>query len=229
MGRTAEAVGPASPHEGVPVNDPDFQAKLHGSGGINGRGYIPVERDVNIMARTLFTEFGNIDSWQDMPAGGWSIVNRIRPSERWPSYRNELGRSLREVLETINPNGTQQYSFMPRGGIDAPGGHRRWHASEHPEQLTGDDRKAWELADRTARAILGGSLSDPTGGAIFFRSRRAPEDEFWRSLVPSVYRSPRDENFIYHHPDEAPQPLRPQSRLIGDGSPRNRPQGPIRK
>ena len=195
-----------------------FEEKLRRGGGLNGYGYVPTERDVNLLARALFSEFGNVASWQDMRSGGWSMINRIRPAAR--RDRNELGRTLAEVLETTNPNGVQQYSFMPRGGVDAPGGSDQWRLSARPEALTGPNRKSWELANQTARDLLGGTLNDPTGGATFFRHRSIPEDDFWRSLIPSPYRSPTAENFFHHVPSEPPRLMSPQKPTIRGRSPR---------
>jgi hypothetical protein len=196
--------------------------KLRQGDGLNGHGYVPTEREVNLMARALFSEFGRVPSWQDMRAGGWTMINRIRPNETFRSARGELGRTLREVLERRNPNGSMQYSFMAPGGVDAPGGSPQWRLSARPEELTGDAHKAWELAELTAREMLSGRLNDPTGGAIFFRHRSSRPDSFQgMRIVPSIYRSPTGDNFFSNHLDEPPRPLPFQEAIIGPRSLRN--------
>jgi hypothetical protein len=199
----------------------DFQrtARDH---GINGYGYQPTKEEVNVMARALYSEFGREGNWEDMIAGGWSMMNRVRPSGRWPRYRTHdtIGSTLREVLEKRSRSGAMQYSFMPRGGIAAPGGSDQWQESARPETLTGMNRKAWELAVSAANSLLSGEVPDPSGGATYFHHRTAGEPRtiggFFgeaqgrggrRTITLTPYQSPHGENFFYRHLEDRERPV----------------------
>ena len=161
---------------------------------------MPSDSDVNLLARALYSEFGRFDSWPDMQAGGWTILNRIRPSGSWPAYRFELGRTLREVLERRGPDGVPQYSILQDGGSP------EWRESANPDRLVGPNRKAWELALQTAEQLLGGQLPDMTAGATSFHNEsmgRPPKVRGWfgeflgDTIEQSPYRSPNDANYFY--------------------------------
>jgi hypothetical protein len=126
---------------------------------VNGYGYAPAAGDLNLLARALYAEFSTVSNWRDMQAGAWSMLNRIRPNGRWPHYRtiDTIGTSLLDVLNKRTRDGTPQYSFVPQGGIGAPGGSERWQESAHPQTLTGSARQAWMWAMDTAKRVLGGS------------------------------------------------------------------------
>jgi hypothetical protein len=177
---------------------------------VNGYGYVPAPNDVNLLARALYAEFSTVNNWRDMQAGAWTIVNRIRPSGRWPRYRtaDTIGTSLFDVLNKRTRDGTPQYSFVPPGGIGAAGGSERWQESAHPQTLTGSAQQAWMLAVDTARRVLAGEASDPTGGATHFYNRSVGTPNtvrgFFRdatigsrpTLTYSPYRSPTGQNFF---------------------------------
>lgn len=188
--------------------------------GLNGYGYVPQRGDENLLARFLFAEFSRSDNWRDMPAGAWSAVNRIRPNGHWPRYRtmDTIGTSLLDVLNKRGRDGTLQYSWLPPGGVGAPGGSHQWQASANPEALTGNDRQAWMWAVDTARRVLGGIDADRTGGAthfynisvgdpntvkgFFHNATRGPH----ATLTYSPYTSPNRQNFFLRTIED---PLRP--------------------
>ncbi|MBV9883078.1 MAG: cell wall hydrolase [Sphingomonadaceae bacterium] len=186
-----------------------------GSPGINGYGYVPPPSDANLLRRFLYAELSSSDNWRDMPAAAWTAINRIRPNGNWPRYRtmDTIGTSLTEVLNKRARNGTPQYSWLPSGGIGAPGGSLRWQESAHPERLTGNARQAWLWAGYVADRVLGGTMRDPTGGATYFHNRSVgvpPKVDGWfgrsTTITPSPYRSPNGQNFFYRHVED---PLRP--------------------
>ena len=206
----------AAPHDHA-AEERDFRAKL-GAEGLNRFGYIPGETDVNLLARALYSEFGQIGSWEDMRAGAWTIINRIRPAAGRPGHRArfELAANLPDVLSRRGPGGTPQYSFMPAGGVAAPGGSPGWRQSATPQRLTGNNRKAWELAVMTAQDVLGGSVPDPTGGATAFHNQSMgvpPDARGWfgraldRTIALSPYSSPTGQNYFYRVLEDPLQPV----------------------
>ena len=178
---------------------------------INGFGFVPRASDVRTLARALYSEFSRTDNWEDMHAGGAAIINRIRPASPRPSSRPELGASLIEVLEKQDRHGRQQFPFMPHAGINAPGGSSAWQRSAHPEQLTGDERKAFEIAHQIAEDLLTGRMGDPTGGATSYRHSRleGPQGPVgsWARLIRSPFKSPNGQHIFYRHPDDPAAPL----------------------
>jgi hypothetical protein len=208
--RGANAIGHAVPHL---VDQPPNPAAS--GAGLNGYGYVPQRGDESLLARFLFAEFSRSDNWRDMPAGAWSAINRIRPTGHWPRYRttDTTGTSLLDVLNKRGRDGTLQYSWLPPGGVGAPGGSRQWQASANPEALSGSDRQAWMWAVDTARRVLGGIDADRTGGATYFhnRSQGVPPNVRGRfhnptTIAPAPYLSPNAQNFFYRHLED---PLRP--------------------
>jgi hypothetical protein len=208
---------PSSPPEDPAIGRRIFEEKLRRGGGLNYYDYIPSEADVNWMARALYSEFGQNDNWEDMPAGAWSIINRIRPTGRRPGHRYELGDSIVDVLEGRGPNGVPQYSFMPSGGVHAPGGSQAWQESAHPERMTGLNRKAWAIALQTARDLVHGQLPDPTAAATHFHNDSMgvpPNVRGWfgdalreGDITLSPYRSPTGENYFYRVTEDPARPL----------------------
>ena len=188
--------------------------------GINGYGYVPPPGDRNLLQRFLYAELSTSNNWQDMPAAAWTAINRVRPNGHWPPYRTRdtIGTSLIDVLNKRGRNGTPQYSWLPSGGVGAPGGSIRWQESAHPERLTGNARQAWLWAGYVADRVLGGAMGDPTGGATHFYNRSAGTPDtirgFFReatggphpSLAYSPYRSPNGQNFFLRTIED---PLRP--------------------
>lgn len=196
--------------------------------GINDFGYEPRPADVDVMARALYSEFGERGNWEDMIAGGWSIVNRIRPDGPWPRYRTQdtIAPTLVEALERRARDGTLQYSFMPPGGITGAGGSPEWQQSANPERLTDHNAEAWKMAVLAAKQVLGGLAEDPTGGSTYFHneSRGTPltVGGFFGdaqsgvggrppTIAPSRYESPNGQNFFYDHLED---PLRPRSHKL---------------
>lgn len=182
---------------------------------VNGYGFAPSAGDSNLLARALFAEFSTANNWQDMVAGAWSMLNRIRPNGHWPRYRTRdtIGTSLADVL-TKRVGHTPQYSFMSPGGIGAPGGSRQWQRSAHPDTLDGGDRQAWTLAMRIAQGVLSGNIPDPTGGATHFYNRLVDPGYFRAAtsgphprLAQSPYRSPTGENFFFRTTEDRPRPV----------------------
>jgi hypothetical protein len=205
--------GPASGN-GRAIGEASPLSRGASPAGLNGFGYVPPAGDENLLARFLYSEFSSSDNWRDMPAGAWTAINRIRPNGHWPRYRMDtLGTSLAEVLNKRGRDGTPQYSWVPPGGIGAPGGSARWQESAHPERLTGSARQAWLWAADTARRVLSGIDPDPTGGATYFHNRSLgvpPNTRGWfrraRTITLAPYRSPNERNFFYRNLED---PLRP--------------------
>ncbi len=127
---------------------------------INGYGYDPDADDVTLLARAIFAESASIPG--DMPAIGWSIVNRVRDVK--PIGQPETNSTLEGVLQ--HPG---QFEFLPQGGGPA-GGSPLWRLSGRPEGPGPQHKASWEQAQRVAVGILSGHIPDPTGRATFFFS-----------------------------------------------------------
>ena len=118
-----------------------------GSSVLNGHGYIPQPGDENQLARIIYAEASNTPS--DMPAIGWSVVNRVGDPE--------FGKTMDAVINRKNAFSSVQNNDP------------QWRGSADPGSLTGPNAAAWQKAQDTAQGILGGAISDPVdGGAYFF-------------------------------------------------------------
>ncbi len=100
------------------------------------------------MARIIYAESSNTPS--DMPAIGWSVVNRVGD--------REFGKTMDDVIN-------QKNAFLSVQNND-----RQWQGSADPDSLTGPNAKAWQQAQDTAQGIMGGAIPDPVGGGTYFFS-----------------------------------------------------------
>jgi hypothetical protein len=92
-----------------------------GSSVLNSHGYIPQAGDENTLARIIYAESSNTPS--DMPAIGWSVVNRVGD--------REFGKTMDDVINQKNAFSSVQNN------------DRQWQGSADPDSLTGPNAKAW--------------------------------------------------------------------------------------
>jgi hypothetical protein len=168
-------VGPAAPDQGrQPDNDgfngltPYQPGPDAGSSVLNRHGYIPQDGDENQLARVIYAEASNTPS--DMPAIGWSVVNRVGDPE--------FGKTMDAVVN-------QKNAFSSVQNNDP-----QWRGSADPDSLTGPNAAAWQKAQDTAQGILGGAIPDPTDGGAYFYS--SPPD----GTVPKGFKSMINEKKI---------------------------------
>jgi hypothetical protein len=119
-----------------------------GSSVLNSHGYIPQSGDGNQLGRIIYAEASNTPS--DMPAIGWSVVNRVGDPE--------FGKTMDDVINQKN-----QFSSVQ-------GNSKQWQGSADPDSLTGPNAAAWQKAQNTAQGILGGAIPDPVDGGTYFFS-----------------------------------------------------------
>ncbi len=117
-------------------------------------GYQPAPDDINLLARTLFSEGSNTPS--AYTALGWAIVNRINSDVYGASD------TLAGVISYPN-----QFQGV---GTTTFSGNLPWRLSANPSQLTGANLDSWNQAVTAATQILTGNSVDPTGGATSFYS-----------------------------------------------------------
>jgi spore germination cell wall hydrolase CwlJ-like protein len=111
--------------------------------------------DEALLARLIFAE--GADHYKipgALESIGWTVANRVGA----PGFR----RTLKDVID-------QPAQF---NGPKNP----QWEKAGDSPNLQGEDLNAYAKALTVARAILGGTLNDPTHGATFFYSRQKPED-----------------------------------------------------
>jgi len=113
---------------------------------LNRHGYVPQAGDQNTLARIIYAEASNTPS--DMPAIGWSVVNRVGDPE--------FGKTLDAVINQKNQFASVQ------------GNSKQWQGSADPDGLTGPNAKAWQQAEDTAEGIMGGAIPDPVDGGTYF-------------------------------------------------------------
>jgi hypothetical protein len=87
---------------------------------------------------------------------GWATVNRV--GER------QYGMTLDAVLRKRNG-----FQILEVGG-GPKGDSKLWKETADPSKLKGDKLKGWERALAVSKAIMIGTLADPTGGATYFIS-----------------------------------------------------------
>ena len=117
-------------------------------------GYKPAPGDINLLARTLFSESSNIpDAYLAL---GWAAVNRIN-SKAYGSSDTLAG----VVHHPGQFQGIATATYL---------GNLPWQLSAKPEQLTGSNLASWKLAVIAATQILEGNTKDPTHGATTFYS-----------------------------------------------------------
>jgi hypothetical protein len=110
-----------------------------------------------LLARTMFTEGAH--DW-NTPNLFQALGSTALKRQGIPRYGNSMDRIL-----------TAPSQFQGVGKISSnPSKPSLWQLSEHPDQLTGLNQKAYAEALRVAQGLADGSLSDNTGGATRFGS-----------------------------------------------------------
>lgn len=187
--------------------NPNYTLRAAGArpgGGLNGNGYRPQSDDPYLLARAIYAESGVTPG--DMPAIGWSIINRIGFTHG-RSRRPVFGATLAEVLDQRAGNGLYQYSIRNDGGSPA------WRESASPSTIPATGRRTWAQAMAVANGILSGRVPDPSGGAQYFfasstydprRIKTAPSD-FQQHIAQRQYE---------------PTPYQSSSTQTEDGRPR---------
>lgn len=140
--------GDAGLYNGLTPWQPDPDAGKLFQQGLNEHGYVPQDGDENSLARIIYAESSNTPS--DMPAIGWSVVNRVGDPE--------FGKTLDDVINQKNAFSSVQNN------------DRQWRGSADPGRLTGPNAKAWQQAQDTAQGIIGGAIPDPVDGGTYFFS-----------------------------------------------------------
>ena len=163
---------------------PDPQGQV--GSGINGNGYFPKPGDANLLARLIMAEGANTP--QDGPALGWAIVNRVG--------NREFGKTLDQVAHQKNAFESVQDN------------NDLWSASANPDGFTGPNAKAWQQSQATAQGILGGLISDPTGGASLFFSSDSYNPKDPKSVPPGSYPTMLQHGSIFSSPSYPSTPDR---------------------
>jgi spore germination cell wall hydrolase CwlJ-like protein len=127
------------------------------TGGLNGKGYLPQRDDAALLARLIFAEGANNYKEPHAFEGiGWTAVNRIGE------------RGFPDTLAGViyQPN---QFNAVT---------NNLWNRAANPAILTGDEARAYALANSVAEGIVNGETLDPVDGATFFHSGSLPRGFF---------------------------------------------------
>jgi spore germination cell wall hydrolase CwlJ-like protein len=113
------------------------------------------------LAKTLYGE-ARSESYADMVAVAWTIVNRYR-AQTW------YGRTVKEVC--LKP---WQYSC--------------WNLNDanRAKMFVPSEQRAWHLCLAAARDVLWGGLLDPTGGATHYYDKSLDDNPPAWSRPPAV-------------------------------------------
>jgi len=118
-----------------------------------------VQQEITMLARMMYAEGEGYDGFV---AVGWVVQNRL-DDWHFNAYRST------EDYESLINKGGAFYS------VD--NNEPKWVNSATPENLSASERASFNEAFRAATDVYYGRVADPTGGATFFLSARAPHND----------------------------------------------------